>query len=169
VLRTSHVLAAAACVVVAGCARELSSAGYTGFERGGPPVTSTALRRLGSPQVRLGSARQETLSFSGADRVATPAIAVGREWVLNGGRRDRLGVPVEVVSACRSSIVDAGRAYGIIWVDAASAGRLRVSRTGAMAAPIEARVAYEHVGWIQTRHSRLICQLSPAGTVIALR
>ncbi len=169
VLRILHVVAAATCVLLTGCARELSSASYTGFQRGYSPVASAVFRRPEAPQDRVGSARQDILIVSAAEGGAAPAIAAGREWILQGDRRDRLGVPVEVVSTCRSSIVDAGRPHGIVWVDAASSGRLRISRTGAVSAPIEARVAYEHAGRVQTRHSRLICRLSPAGTVIALR
>ena len=84
-------------------------------------------------------------------------------------RRKWLGLTGLIVSACRSSLVDAGRAHGIIWVDAASAGRVRVSRNGAVAAPIEARLTYERAGSVRTKQSLLICHLSPQGTVIALR
>ena len=142
----------------------MSSAAYTGFERGGSPVKFAALRGR-SAETRLGAARQEFLGLVGSGA----EIPVDREWVRAGERRDRLGVPVGVVSACRSSIVEAGRPYGMIWVDAASAGRLRVNRTGAAVAPIEARAAYQHAAAVQTRHARLICRLSPEGKVVALR
>jgi hypothetical protein len=105
----------------------------------------------------------------GGDRGSGPEIAVDLEWVLSKDRQERLGVPVQIVSACRSSIIVAGRAYGMTWADAASAGRMRVGPDGTIAAPIETRLTYQHAGSVQIKHSHLICHLSREGTVVALR
>jgi hypothetical protein len=66
----------------------------------------------------------------GGDRGSGPEIAVDLEWVLSKDRQERLGVPVQIVSACRSSIIEAGRAYGMTWADAASAVACASGRTG---------------------------------------
>ncbi len=81
----------------------------------------------------------------------------------------RPGTSLAIVSACRNSLIEASRPYGVVRVDAASAGRPRTGRKGAIVAPIEARIAYARSDRMQVRQSRIICHLSASGEVMAIR
>ncbi len=79
------------------------------------------------------------------------------------------GVPSHVVQLCRTSVVRAALPYGAVRVDAASAGRLSRTRDGGATAPIEVRVEYARANARQVRQSRIACQLSAEGLVVAFR
>jgi hypothetical protein len=81
----------------------------------------------------------------------------------------RPGTSLAIVSACRDSLIEASRLHGVVRVDAASAGRPRTGRKGAIAAPIEARIAYARSDRMQVRQSRVTCHLSATGIVTAIR
>jgi hypothetical protein len=159
----------ATCVLLAGCTKELTSTASNRVERGISPDRFESPRGVSSRQAPLGPFNQESLSSVGGVLGSRPASASDLAWVVSKDRQDRVGVPLQIVMACRSSIVDAGRAYGMTWADVASAGRMLVRRDGAVAAPIEARLTYRHAGLLETKHSLLKCHLSPEGAVVALR
>ncbi|HLM41757.1 MAG TPA: hypothetical protein VK434_19445 [Microvirga sp.] len=81
----------------------------------------------------------------------------------------RIGTPVQIVEACRTSIASAAVPYGAVRVDAASAGRLNPTPDGGIMAPVQVRVVYARAKTSQMRQSRVTCQLNAAGAVVALR
>jgi hypothetical protein len=81
----------------------------------------------------------------------------------------KIGTPLQIVQNCRTSIVMAALPYGVVRVDAASAGRLNRTRDGRILAPIEVRVIYARANTSQTRQSRVACELDADGAVVALR
>ena len=81
----------------------------------------------------------------------------------------RVGTPVQIVEACRTSIASAAVPYGAVRVDAASGGRLNPTPDGGIMASIQVRVVYTRAKASQMRQSRVACQLNAAGTVVALR
>jgi hypothetical protein len=81
----------------------------------------------------------------------------------------RIGTPVQIVEACRTSIASAAVPYGAVRVDAASAGRLNATPDGGIMAPVQVRVVYARAKRSQMRQSRVACQLNAAGAVVALR
>ena len=81
----------------------------------------------------------------------------------------RIGTPVQIVEACRTSVASAAVPYGAVRVEAASAGRLNPMPDGGVTAPVEVRVVYARAKASQTRQSRVACRLNAAGTVVALR
>lgn len=169
VLRISVVVATVACALLAGCASELSL-GRHNSDADELSVEAVAARAVREARASRLQARRTS------PVVVMVAAATGSKWegpldtgwVFGGNRRDRSGVPVDIVSACRSSIVEAGKTLGVIWVDTASAGPLRIGRDRTVSAPLEARVVYEQAGFILGRQSHLTCRLSPEGAVLAL-
>jgi hypothetical protein len=79
------------------------------------------------------------------------------------------GTSLELVRACRQSIVAAAIPYGAVYVDTASAGRPRRSAAGILAVPIEVRIIYSRQGGHEVRQSRTTCRLNATGTVVGLR
>ena len=99
-------------------------------------------------------------------------LLLGTERALREAARPMMhkdGTPLKVVRACRESIIAAAAPYGVIYVNAASAGRPRRGARGTLAAPIEVRVIYSRQGGHELRHARITCRLDSAGTVIALK
>jgi hypothetical protein len=80
--------------------------------------------------------------------------------------RPRPGTPQDVVQNCRTAIVAAALPYGVVRVDAASAGPMRSAR-GGFAAPVEFRIVYNRQGGLETRQATINCRLNTAGRVIA--
>jgi hypothetical protein len=81
----------------------------------------------------------------------------------------RPGTPVEIVSACRDTIIAAARPHGVLHVDAASAGLLEQGRNGEMVAPIDVRIVYAREGGSELKQSRVTCRLNAQGRVVGLR
>jgi hypothetical protein len=80
--------------------------------------------------------------------------------------RPRPGTPQQVVQDCRAAIVAAAIPYGVVRVDAASAGPMRSAR-GGFAAPVEFRIVYNRQGGLETRQAAINCRLNTAGRVVA--
>jgi hypothetical protein len=70
------------------------------------------------------------------------------------------------VQNCREAIVAAALPYGVVRVDAASAGPMRSAR-GGFAAPVEFRIVYNRRGGLETRQATINCRLNTAGRVVA--
>jgi hypothetical protein len=80
--------------------------------------------------------------------------------------RARSGTPQQVVQECRAAIVAAALPYGVMRVDAVSAGPMRSAR-GGFAAPVEFRIVYNRRGGLETRQATINCRLNTAGRVVA--
>ena len=80
--------------------------------------------------------------------------------------RVRSGTPQQVVQDCRAAIVAAAIPYGVMRVDAASAGPMRSAR-GGFAAPVSFRIVYNRQGGLETRQATINCRLNTAGRVVA--
>lgn len=80
----------------------------------------------------------------------------------------RPGSPPGVVQACRNAIIRAARPFGVVQVDAVSAGEVRRGARGVQAAPVAVRIIYARQGGHEVRQSRVTCNLNSRGTVIAL-
>lgn len=80
--------------------------------------------------------------------------------------RARPGTPLEVVQNCRQAVAAAAIPYGVVRVDAASAGPMQ-RRTGSYSAPVEFSVVYARKGGLQTRRAVVSCRLNLAGRVLA--
>jgi hypothetical protein len=80
--------------------------------------------------------------------------------------RGRGGTPQQVVHSCREAIVAAALPYGVVRVDAASAGPMR-SGSGGYAAPVEFRIVYNRQGGLETRQATINCRMNMAGRVIS--
>jgi hypothetical protein len=80
--------------------------------------------------------------------------------------KPRPGTPLQVVRNCREAIVAAALPYGVVRVDAASAGAMQSGRSGYMA-PVEFRVVYARKGGLETRQAVVGCRLDTAGRVYA--
>ncbi|HEX2215614.1 MAG TPA: hypothetical protein VHG27_02795 [Xanthobacteraceae bacterium] len=78
----------------------------------------------------------------------------------------RPGTPLEVVRNCQHAIFAAALPYGVLRVDAASAGDLRRSPDG-YRAPVELRVIYRRWHGLETRQATISCSLNEAGRVYA--
>jgi hypothetical protein len=78
----------------------------------------------------------------------------------------RSGTPQQVVQDCRAAIVAAALPYGVVRVDAASAGPMRSAR-GGFAAPVEFRIVYNRQGGLETRQATINCRMNTAGRVIS--
>jgi hypothetical protein len=81
----------------------------------------------------------------------------------------RVGTPLQIVQACRTSVVEAAIPYGAVRVDAVSAGRLNRTRDGGLAAPIAVRVTYARAEASQVRQSQIVCRLDASGAVVDLQ
>jgi hypothetical protein len=81
----------------------------------------------------------------------------------------RAGVPIQIVQACRTSIVTAALPYGAVQVDAGSVGQASRTPDGGFTAPLEVRVVYARANARQVRQSRISCRLNASGAVVALR
>jgi hypothetical protein len=81
----------------------------------------------------------------------------------------RAGVPIQIVQACRTSIVTAALPYGAVQVDAGSVGQASRTSDGGFTAPLEVRVVYARANARQVRQSRISCRLNASGAVVALR
>jgi hypothetical protein len=77
------------------------------------------------------------------------------------------GTPVTIVQSCRERIVAAARPYGVVRVDAASAGPLRPLRNG-FAAPLQIRVLYARRGGLEARLASIRCIIGSGGQVHAM-
>ena len=75
------------------------------------------------------------------------------------------GTPIGVISACRDAVVAAAQNYGLVSVDATSAGSVRRDRYG-MSAPIEMKVIYSRVLGREGRQAHITCHLDPEGRVV---
>jgi hypothetical protein len=71
----------------------------------------------------------------------------------------RPGTPTPVVQACRQGIVAAARPYGVVRVDAASAGAARRGPGGDLIAPVEMRMVYARAGGYEARQARVTCRI----------
>lgn len=80
--------------------------------------------------------------------------------------RGQSGTPQQVVQNCRAAIVAAALPYGVVRVDAASAGPMRSAR-GGFAAPVTFKIVYNRSGGLETRQATINCRLNTAGRVIA--
>jgi hypothetical protein len=80
--------------------------------------------------------------------------------------RSRRGTPQQIVKNCRDAITAAALPYGVVRVDAASAGPMRAGR-GGFSAPVELKIVYNRRGGLETRQSVVDCRLNTAGRVIA--
>jgi hypothetical protein len=78
-------------------------------------------------------------------------------------------VPQPLVQACRAEIVAAARPYGVVRVDAASAGSIRRIRGGGLSAPLEMRTVYARRGGLEARQARVTCTIDGATGRVALR
>jgi hypothetical protein len=78
----------------------------------------------------------------------------------------RSGTPQQVVQDCRAAIVAAALPYGVVRVDAASAGPMQSAR-GGFAAPVEFRIVYNRRGGLETRQATINCRMNTAGRVIS--
>jgi hypothetical protein len=87
------------------------------------------------------------------DRFRTPLVPRG-------------GTPQQVVHNCREAIVAAALPYGVVRVDAVSAGAMR-SAGGGLAAPVEFRVVYNRQGGLETRQATINCRMNMAGRIIS--
>jgi hypothetical protein len=79
------------------------------------------------------------------------------------------GVPQPLVQACRAGAVAAARPYGVVRVDAASAGEVRRMSDGDVVAPLEVRTVYARQGGLEARQARVTCTIDGATGRIALR
>jgi hypothetical protein len=75
------------------------------------------------------------------------------------------GTPQPVVEACRNGIVAAARPYGVVRVDAASAGPVRRGRGGVLTAPVTMRMIYARQGGLEARQARVTCAIAANGRV----
>jgi hypothetical protein len=80
--------------------------------------------------------------------------------------RPRPGTPQQVVQDCRTAIVAAALPYGVVRVDAASAGPMQSAR-GGFVAPVEFRIVYNRRGGLETRQATINCRMNTAGRVVA--
>jgi hypothetical protein len=80
--------------------------------------------------------------------------------------RARAGTPQQVVQNCRDAITASALPYGVVRVDAASAGPMRPTGAG-FAAPIEFKIVYSRRGGLETRQATVSCRLNAAGRVTA--
>jgi hypothetical protein len=80
--------------------------------------------------------------------------------------RARSGTPQQVVQDCRAAIVAAALPYGVVRVDAASAGPMQSAR-GGFAAPVEFRIVYNRRSGLETRQATINCRMNMAGRVIS--
>ena len=78
----------------------------------------------------------------------------------------RPGTPQAVVQSCRTAIVASALPYGVMRVDAASAGPMQSAR-GGFAAPVEFRIVYKRQGGLETRQATINCRMNAAGRVLA--
>jgi hypothetical protein len=78
----------------------------------------------------------------------------------------RPGTPQQVVQDCRTAIVAAALPYGVVRVDAASAGPMQSAR-GGFVAPVEFRIVYNRRGGLETRQATINCRMNTAGRVVA--
>jgi hypothetical protein len=138
--------------------------------QGAPPTPAIAEPlTVGSISAGRSSALPSTLAPSG-DRSDGPLVS--RRGALQSVAQPlpfAPGTPVEVVAACRDSIIAAARPHGVIHVDASSAGRMLHQRDGEWIAPLEVRVVYARQGGSELKQSRVSCHLNGSGTVVALR
>ena len=80
--------------------------------------------------------------------------------------KSRPGTPADVVRRAREAIVAAALPYGVVRVDAASAGPMQNTRNGYVA-PVEFRIIYSRQGGLETRQSIVQVRLNTAGRVLA--
>jgi hypothetical protein len=78
------------------------------------------------------------------------------------------GTPSAVVSACRAAIEAAASPFGMLSVQARSAGSLRLLSDGNVSAPIRVRIEYARLGGAEIRQARVRCHLDAKGRVINL-
>ena len=78
------------------------------------------------------------------------------------------GTPIAVVRSCRDAVEKAATEFGVVSVQARSAGTLRRLNGGFQLAPVEVRVHYERLGGAEIRQARIKCQLDAGGTVVKL-
>jgi hypothetical protein len=78
----------------------------------------------------------------------------------------RPGTPQPVVKNCRDTIAASALSYGVVRVDAASAGPMRQGG-GGFTAPIEVKIVYSRRGGLETRQATISCRLNSAGRVVA--
>jgi hypothetical protein len=78
----------------------------------------------------------------------------------------RPGTPQAVVQSCRTAIVASALPYGVMRVDAVSAGPMQSAR-GGFAAPVEFRIVYNRQGGLETRQATINCRMNAAGRVVA--
>jgi hypothetical protein len=80
--------------------------------------------------------------------------------------RSRGGTPRQVVKNCRDAVTAAALSYGVVRVDAASAGPMR-SAGGGFVAPVEVKIISNRSGGLETRQATISCRMNTAGRVIA--
>lgn len=80
--------------------------------------------------------------------------------------RPRPGTSLEIVQSCRQAVAGAALAYGVVRVDAASAGPTR-PMGGGYSAPIQFKIVYARSGGLETRQATVACRLNSAGRVYA--
>jgi hypothetical protein len=78
----------------------------------------------------------------------------------------RPGTPQAVVQSCRTAMVASALPYGVMRVDAVSAGPMQADR-GGFAAPVEFRIVYNRKGGLETRQATINCRMNAAGRVVA--
>jgi hypothetical protein len=78
----------------------------------------------------------------------------------------RPGTPQAVVQNCRAAVVASALPYGVVRVDAASAGAMQSAR-GGFAAPVEFRIVYNRQGGLETRQATINCRMNAEGRVVA--
>jgi hypothetical protein len=74
------------------------------------------------------------------------------------------GIPQNFIAACREQLLEAARPYGVMRMDASSAGRLRPVR-GGQAAPLQVRIIYARRGGPEVRQANVNCIISADGAV----
>ena len=128
----------------------------------------SALAPCGDPR-----RRRDTPRISPCGPLYTALFSeIGR---LSGTREDlerfrsplvpRRGTPQQVVQNCRRAIVAAALPYGVVRVDAASAGPMQPTR-GGFAAPLEFRIVYNRRGGLEVRQATINCRMNTAGRVV---
>ena len=116
--------------------------------------------------VRTVVAKGDTRTLSLPRSLLPVSDRSGRE--TDGALKVVPGTPIAVVRSCRDAVEKAATEFGVVSVQAKSAGTLRRLNGGFLLAPVEVRVHYERLGGAETRQARIKCQLDSAGTVVKL-
>lgn len=141
------------------------SGGSNGPSNGGMSVQATTHP---VPAVPRPSLERERILLPGNLRPNGKGGILSRREIASLPMRRILGIPPQVIDACRQTVVQAARPYDLVAATVVSYGQTRRTDDGGYLAPVFTRIVYRRQGGYEVRQAPIWCWIDQGGVVSGL-